>query len=237
MKRSRENCLMITALVLMGLIELTAHAGFRVEGSQPQPVTNTIAPGQQREKPIQRRCAPAPYRFGEYQPARSYGRSGMRSANTKTVPSWQQTDIAAHEMKWTSVWSSATNDFWMFEYRPDTDVGGVSLEVGGGDFSGLEWNSIPGTPEGGFVLAVYEGIPPETLFKGSLPSFKTASYIKEWHKTGPIDLITTVKFRRPAKVFTIVLLGIDPGPNISVDIRLCRVRAFPTSSFTPKTKK
>ncbi|MEK6303782.1 MAG: hypothetical protein AABO41_24005 [Acidobacteriota bacterium] len=228
---------MIAAMVLMGLIELTAHAGFRVDGSQPPTVTNTIAPGQLPQKQVPSRCAPAPYRFGEYRPASSYARPGMPSAKTD-VHGWKQTDVAAHEMRWTSDAPTKTNDFWIFEYRPDKEIGEVSLEVGGGDLSKLVLNSNPNvkSAEGGFVLAVYEGKPPVALFKGSDPSFGTKLSWR-WNKSGPIDLITTVKFSRPVKEFTIVLVGIDPSPDISVDLRLCRVRAFPTSSFTPKTKK
>lgn len=234
MKTSRENCLMITAMVLMGLMELTALAGFQVDASQPPPMTNTIAPGREPETQVTKGCAPAPYRFGEYQPAASHAKWGMRSA---AKSGWRPTDGPAHEMRWTSDASSVTNDFWIFEYRPDTEVGEISLEVGGGGDSGIDLKPTPNTAEGGLVLAVYEGKPPAALFKGSVPSFETHKPLMRWHKPGPIALIDTVKFSRPVKEFTIVLVGIDPWPDVRVDLQLCRVRAFPTSSYTPKTKR
>lgn len=252
--KSRAARSRIAVLILMALIEMSVTAGLghvRLDSAE----SATLAKPASTQGPSVQ-CSPVAPKDDEFQPAswytRSVARPGSSARNNIGSRRWQQTDVKSHSMRWESDAANTSNDFWIFEYKLNTEIKEVQLEVGG-DRSGIEiFNAGGSGKEGGLMLAVYEGRAPETLFKGTEIAFGTPAFLERWPKPRevaskgqvepptvrvPIKLYAPVKFRAAVKEFSVVLAGVDPWIDARVSILICRLRVLYKPPYVPRSKK
>jgi len=138
---------------------------------------------------------------------------------------------------WTSNENYSGSDFLVCGYEFDRKLKGVNEVYL--DFSG---GFISGSGGGKLILAVYDGNPPEALFRSNdvEKEVKQSSprYFRVWTGGAAIPgLRMAVKFVKRVDRCSVVLVGMDSSRNGSVAIRLngLRVSTRPSASAT-KTK-
>ena len=115
----------------------------------------------------------------------------------------------------------------------------VTLTIGGGQ---IEFKNRDGSGiDGGVMLALYHESPPSSLFKGKDLKFdKAALNAREWKKKEGQASITIkaevvrVSFKTPVSKVHLVVVGVDPWINTSVD---ARITSLTVSSQAPAAMK
>ena len=124
-----------------------------------------------------------------------------------------------------------------YDFAKPTSV--VTLTIGGGQ---IDFKNRDGSgSDGGLMLALYHEAPPSILFKGRDIKFdKAALKTKEWKKkTGQTSIaikaeVVRVSFKTPVSKVHLVVVGVDPWINTSVD---ARITSLTVSSQAPAAMK
>jgi len=151
---------------------------------------------------------------------------------------WTVDNYSPYGLHWSSDAANAMNDFIVFQY----DVGSskqVTLELKGGWIS-FSNNSEKGNP---LYLAVYEGSPPESLFKDKESDFKKSKplYVgKPWFRPDNTNYVKIVPLTIPLSVrrstLSVVLLGVDSWSNTSVRVEIVGLRLVSRMPLQTKTQ-
>jgi hypothetical protein len=146
---------------------------------------------------------------------------------------WCETDSGTHGLQWISDAANTMNDFIVCRYSPGVAAREVYLDFGGGR---IEFTNKDGSGKGDVLfLAVYEGNPPATLFKGNEISLGNPAFVKKWTKAEKVSRVQiepvrlSVRFRSAVKEFTVVLAGVDPWIDTKVIIQIASLKLSPRS--------
>jgi hypothetical protein len=154
---------------------------------------------------------------------------------------WTVDNYSPFGLHWSSDASNAMNDFIVFQYDVSSTKQ-VTLELKGG------WISFSNNSEKGYplYLAVYDGSPPESLFKDfkdKESDFKKSkpSYVgKPWFRPDNTNYVKidplTISLPVRKSTLSVVLLGVDSWPNTSVRVEIVGLRLVSRMPLQTKTQ-
>jgi len=149
---------------------------------------------------------------------------------------WTVDNYSPYGLHWSSDADNTMNDFIVFQY----DVGSskqVTLELKGGWIS-FSNNSEKGNP---LYLAVYEGSPPESVFKeGDFKKSKPLYIGKPWFRPDNTNYVKidpqTISLSVRRSTLSVVLLGVDSWSNTSVRVEIVGLRLVSRTPLPAKTQ-
>lgn len=241
--KPRTVSLRSSALILVTLIQMSVVAGpgpTSLEAPNPVTAADCVTSAKTASTGIAKN--------GEYQltySTRSVPHSDPTGRKYVGYHCWRETDPASHSFSWESDAVNAMNDFMICRYSLGGNMAKeVYLYFGPGS---IEFTNKDGSGRGdALVLAVYEGDPPATLFRGKAIDFGKPLYgPKRWIKSDKVSSLTIellkipVAIRPGVKNLSVVLVSVDGwfDTRTAIQIKSLRVLSNPIDVKKPMRKK